>query len=69
MNPAIRNLNYRLILSLNKGNNYQGVVLIDFELGHLSQNETPLGVNYNGAAVLALVVNGVLIDRKNVVYC
>lgn len=55
----LRDIHYRLILSLMKGNSYQGIVNISFWLEGLPDvHEQYFPVNYNGGGVKFVMVNG-----------
>ena len=64
---GLKEISYRIIFSLMKGSTYQGIAIISFELDAFSSEED-FRINYNGTAVKYLMVNGVRIDPRDVVY-
>ncbi len=65
----LRDIHYRLILSLMKGNSYQGIVNILFWLEGLPDvHEEYFPVNYNGGGVKFVMVNGQRLEPREVRY-
>lgn len=64
----VKDISYRLILSLMKGNSYQGIVNISFWLDCIVDTEEHFKVNYNGGGVKYVMVNGKKMDLKDVRY-
>lgn len=64
---GIKEISYRIIFSLMKGSTYQGISIISFELERFS-SEDDFTINYNGTAVKYLMINGMRIDPRDVVY-
>lgn len=64
----VKDISYRLILSLMKGNSYQGIVNISFWLDCIVDTEEHFRINYNGGGVKYLMVNGKKIELKDVKY-
>ena len=62
--PELRDINYRTIFFLMKGSSYQGIVCIRFSLGQLT--DTPLVINFNGAGIKFLMVNGQRVDARDI---
>ena len=62
----VRKISYKVILSLMKGNTYQGVVNISFVLEALPDG--PFCLNYNGLGVKYLMVNNRVVPREEVFY-
>jgi hypothetical protein len=59
----IRNIKYQIILSLLKGNNYQGIVNITFELKSLNNREY-FDVSYQGTGIKYLRVNNKKVEQR-----
>lgn len=53
----MRDIHYKLILSLMKGNSYQGIVNISFWLDRLLDADDYFCLNYNGGGVKYVMVN------------
>lgn len=64
----VKDISYRLILSLMKGNSYQGIVNISFWLDGIVDTEEHFKVNYNGGGVKYVMVNGKKLELKDVRY-
>ena len=64
----VKDISYRLILSLMKGNSYQGIVNISFWLDCIVDTEEHFKVNYNGGGVKYVMINGKKIELKDVRY-
>ncbi len=64
----IKDLSYRIILSLTKGNSYQGIVNVSFFLEELGKGEEHLYLNFDGGGIKYLMVNGKTIDFSKAKY-
>lgn len=64
----LRDIAYRVIFCLMKGNAYQGIVAISFQLGTLPSETEKLTLNFRGTGVKFLQVNGRRFDRREVEY-
>lgn len=64
----VKDISYRLILSLMKGNSYQGIVNISFWLDGMVDTEEHFRVNYNGGGVKYVMINGKKLELKDVRY-
>ena len=64
----VKDISYRLILSLMKGNSYQGIVNISFWLDCIVDSEEHFRINYNGGGVKYVMVNGKKMEVKDVSY-
>lgn len=64
----LRDIAYRVIFCLMKGNAYQGIVTISFQLGTLPAETEKLKLNFRGTGVKFLQVNGRRFDRREVEY-
>lgn len=63
----LRDLHYRIILCLMKGNSYQGIVNISFLLDSF-KDEEDFKINFNGSGVKFVMVNGQALDARDVRY-
>jgi hypothetical protein len=64
----VKDICYKLILSLMKGNSYQGIVNISFWLDSLLDTEEYFKINYNGGGIKYVMVNGNKLEIKDVKY-
>ena len=62
-NSTIFDLQYRVIFNLNKGNLYQGVVKISFNIKSIKSFGKEVVLNYNGTSVKHITVNGTFLNE------
>ena len=67
-NSNIDHLSYRILLNLNKGTNYEGVVRIKTVSNRKTANKSPLFIDFSGKSIMFLSVNGHKIEEDQVVY-
>lgn len=67
-NPDIDLLRYEILLNLNKGTNYEGVVKIKTVSYKKNGNKSHLYIDYNGRAILYVAVNGRRLDEEEAIY-
>lgn len=64
----VREISYRIIFCLLKGSCYQGIVCISFQLGRLPTDEQPFALNFNGAGIKFLMVNGSRVNPRDIIF-
>ena len=64
----LRDVSYRVILSLMKGNSYQGVVDISFWLDSVPADQEHLALDFSGSGVKYLMVNGLVVEVKDITF-
>ena len=67
-NPDIDLLRYEILLNLNKGTTYEGVVKMKTISYKKAGNKSHLYVDFSGKVILFLSVNGRRIDEEDVFY-
>lgn len=65
--PNIREINYKIILTLIKGSGYQGIVNLSFSLDTLKGKDS-LDLNFRGTGLKYLKVNSKILEAKEVMY-
>jgi len=66
--PYLRDISYKIILSLMKGNAYQGIINLSFFLEHLPVGQEHLRITFRGSGIKYLMANGKTIDPKDINY-
>jgi hypothetical protein len=67
-NSNISDIFYKIILNLNKGNIYQGVLKLSFFIKSLSSYGKNFKLNYNGTSIKYVNVNGKVLDASEIQY-
>lgn len=66
--PHLSDIVYKVILNLNKGNIYQGVVKLSFLVKSLNNYGKNFKLNFNGTSVKYLSVNGQVLRPSEITY-